>query len=373
MPVTYDDIIKGGVPTGREEREVLLQGIVHLEKISLPVSALLLADALSEDFPGDTAGWMRWALDLTGLDKCEIYHRTQIGTMLRALRSEAVVYRRLVKLSGDKLLAICRIKPEDVPAFLSTCRPELLDRSQLRKEVRKFLGLAMDDDDQTPTLPGFEAALDCLDQIESDDLIAEIRTPDRGRKYLNAGSNLLGAYVEYQRKQEVMDIPTLLTLKQGLLDQVAEIEALIAGNFDDGIDESISDGRGIDAAGEGEKAIATGLHSGAECGNHTDAERAGEPAGAADGVPDGGDGTAAVSGSGGADEAGTRRPVRSGRGPGGGDPASGAIPPAAVKRPPRKRSAHLQQLPELEPSAAPDGAGEEPDAGRSAPGARASV
>ena len=225
MPITYDDIIKGAAPAGREEREVLLQGIMHLEKISLPVSALLLADALNEDFPGDAARWMRWAQELTGLEKCEIYHRTQIGQMLCALRSEAVVYRRLVKLSGDKLLAICRIKPEDVPAFLSTCKPELLDRSQLRKEVRRFLGLEMEGDDQTPTLPGFESALDCLDQIGSDDLIAEIRTPDRGLKYLNAGSNLLGAYVEYQRKQQVMDIPTLLTLKQGLLDQVAEIEA----------------------------------------------------------------------------------------------------------------------------------------------------
>ena len=212
--MTYDDIIKGQLPDQHEEREVLLRGIVHLETISLPVSALLLADTLVSDFSGDQPGWMRWAQEVTGLDRCEIYHRNQIGMMLRALRDQAVVYRRLVRLSGDKLLAICRIKPEDVPAFLSTCEPDRLDRNQVRREVRRFLGLAMEEDDGTPLLPGFESALKCLNEMESETLIAEIKSPDRGLKYLNADSNLLGAYVEYQRKQEVMDIPTLLTLKQ---------------------------------------------------------------------------------------------------------------------------------------------------------------
>ena len=92
--MTYDDIIKGR-ETGREERENLLRGIVHLERISLPVSALLLADTLAEDFPNDGPGWMRWAQEVTGLEQCEIYHRGQIGRLLRALRGQAVVFRRL--------------------------------------------------------------------------------------------------------------------------------------------------------------------------------------------------------------------------------------------------------------------------------------
>ena len=384
--MTYDDIIKGQLP-GQEERENLLRGIVHLERISLPVSALLLADTLAEDFPGNGPGWMRWAQEVTGLEKCEIYHRAQIGTLLRALRGQAVVFRRLVKLSGDKLLAICRIKPERVPAFLSTCRPEELDRGQVRREVRRFLGLSVDDD-RTPDLPGFEKALSFLNDMESEKLVDEIDSPARGFQYLNAGANLLGAYVEYQKKQEVMDIATLMKLKNGMLDQIAEIEEMIAGRIDDGDERLIQDGSCGRADAAGEETITTGLHTGPECGNHTDSElagagpecgnhtddeAAGTASGAENGLPDGSAGTAAVPGSGGEHETPAAGSARSGSGAGRRRPIRGPVPDPADQRPRRQRAADLSELPELEKAAAPGVASGQSDQGGSAAGAGSQV
>ena len=271
MTLTFENILAGQLPDGVSEKGSALSGILRLEKISTPVSALLIAGAQKDDFPNDPAGWMRWAVETTGFDKCEIYHRAQMGKLLLAMRDQVRIYKTLVSLSGDKLLAISRLRPDQIPAFLSQYDVAGMDRSGVRRAVARFLGLDMSDipdNTSAPELPCFDSALDRLDLATEKELLDDQVAPERVRKFLNAGANLLGAYVMQQSRQPVKDIPTLLKLKQALLDQVTEIESMIAEDIDNGTVQSLSSACtcGDHTAGAADNRFA---QPGIPCGAHT--------------------------------------------------------------------------------------------------------
>ena len=275
MTLTFENILAGQIPDGVSEKGSALSGILRLEKISTPVSALLIAGAQKDDFPNDPAGWMRWAVETTGFDKCEIYHRAQMGKLLLAMRDQVRIYKTLVSLSGDKLLAISRLRPDQIPAFLSQYDVAGMDRSGVRRAVARFLGLDMSDipdNTSAPELPCFDSALDRLDLATEKELLDDQVAPERVRKFLNAGANLLGAYVMQQSRQPVKDIPTLLKLKQALLDQVTEIESMIAEDIDNGTVQSLSSACtcGDHTAGAADNRFA---QTGILCGDHTDCPR----------------------------------------------------------------------------------------------------
>ena len=366
MTLTFENILAGQIPDGVSEKGSALSGILRLEKISTPVSALLIAGAQKDDFPNDPAGWMRWAVETTGFDKCEIYHRAQMGKLLLAMRDQVRIYKTLVSLSGDKLLAISRLRPDQIPAFLSQYDVAGMDRSGVRRAVARFLGLDMSDipdNTSAPELPCFDSALDRLDLATEKELLDDQVAPDRVRKFLNAGANLLGAYVMQQSRQPVKDIPTLLKLKQALLDQVTEIESMIAEDIDNGTVQSLSSACacGDHTAGAADNRFAqTGIPCGAHtgndngfahdvpCGNHTD-DAESETVGDADAVvigQSGSTGTSAVFESGaGAADAGIQRP---GGGIAGRGTVSRSVPGPFEFRSARQGSADVQQLPQLE-------------------------
>ncbi len=234
-----------------------LRGFSTIRRIDLLTTAKLLYDA-RKVMPKKE--WKLWADEVTGLSRCEIYHRAQVGQLLDLAFENKVLYRRLITLSGDKLLALHRLAVAGgmalVESFIAVNKIDSMPLDQLRMAVEcdlcrlrhgsnpdcerctAFARPAHGFDVNQPSLPGFDETLDAVWHMEDDELAAKVTTDTQAVKCVSGGVKMVAAYLEHQKNKFRQnpsggtDMVNLLQLKAALLDGIKEIEELIAGTID---------------------------------------------------------------------------------------------------------------------------------------------
>ena len=251
-----------------------LRGFSTIRRIDLLTTAKLLYEA-RKVMPKKE--WKRWADEVTGLSRCEIYHRTQVGQLLDLAFENKVLYKKLLNFSGDKLLALCRLAVAGgmplVESFLAVNRIDTIAVEQLRMLVECELcrlkhGSHPDcehcncisrtcrpaDADQL-ALPGFDETLDAVWQMSDNDICANVQNDTQAVKCVSGGVKMVAAYIEHQKNKfrsnptGGTDMVNLLQLKAALLDGIKDIEALIAGTIDNQEEEEDYENPQIYAAG----------------------------------------------------------------------------------------------------------------------------
>ena len=240
-----------------DEITLTLKGFAAIRRIDLLTTAKLLYDA-RKVMPKKE--WKLWADEVTGLSRCEIYHRAQVGQLLDLAFENKVLYRRLITLSGDKLLALHRLAVAGgmalVESFIAVNKIDSMPLDQLRMAVEcdlcrlrhgsnpdcerctAFARPAHGFDVNQPSLPGFDETLDAVWQMEDDELAAKVTTDTQAVKCVSGGVKMVAAYLEHQKNKFRQnpsggtDMVNLLQLKAALLDGIREIEELIAGTID---------------------------------------------------------------------------------------------------------------------------------------------
>lgn len=240
-----------------DEITLTLKGFAAIRRIDLLTTAKLLYDA-RKVMPKKE--WKLWADEVTGLSRCEIYHRAQVGQLLDLAFENKVLYRRLITLSGDKLLALHRLAVAGglalVESFLAVNKIDSMPLDQLRMAVEcdlcrlrhgsnpdcerctAFARPAHGFDVNQPNLPGFDETLDAVWHMDDDELAAKVTTDTQAVKCVSGGVKMVAAYLEHQKNKFRQnpsggtDMVNLLQLKAALLDGIKEIEELIAGTID---------------------------------------------------------------------------------------------------------------------------------------------
>lgn len=251
----HERTILKGETLSIEEISGALRGFAAIRRIDLLTTAKLLFDARKVMSKKE---WKLWADEVTGLSRCEIYHRAQIGQLLDLTFANKVLYRKLITLSGDKLLALHRLAVAGgmplLESFLAVNKVDSVSIEQLRMLVEcelchlrhgsnpdcehcsSFGKAGTAKDDGQLTLPGFEETLDAVWQMEDDELAAKVTTDTQAVKCVSGGVKMVAAYIEHQknkfRQNNSADMVNLLQLKAALLDGIKDIESLIAGTID---------------------------------------------------------------------------------------------------------------------------------------------
>lgn len=234
-----------------------LRGFAVIRKIDLLTISKLLFEA-RKVMPKKE--WKRWADEVTGLSRCEIYHRAQVGQLLDLAFEDKVLYKKLLNFSGDKLLALHRLAVAGglplVESFLAVNRIDNIAIDQVRMLVECELcclkhgskpdcehcncisrsGHPMNTNQLA--LPGFEETLDAVWQMSDGDICANVQNDTQAVKCVSGGVKMVAAYIEHQKNKfrsnptGGTDMVNLLQLKAALLDGIKDIEALIAGTID---------------------------------------------------------------------------------------------------------------------------------------------
>ncbi len=350
-----------------------LRAFASVRRLDVAATSILLARSAAA-IPRQE--WFLWAVDTTGLNKSEIYHRRKIGDLLLAVRESKVLYRKILNLSGDKMLALSRLPIQAVEGFIAVHDLQNLPIMQVRVEVEKELA-RLDGRPYSPKqaeqLDLFGKSLDAI--LEADEEEFVFKESDTAEKALNGGVSLVNAYLGYQNQQGSVNTVDLLQLKSMLQDQIRYIENIInqrglchaQGEIQTAADTgtcgtTLSDADNVlcgatpDCTGDGVRPQ-TGGEAG-NCANRFD-DRGGIRCGTT--LPDvpgtgetsgvcPGDGARAVQipRSGAEPEEGVPPPHRPGDRPAGGAGDDGDVPDTPNVRPEWKEPAHLQQLPELD-------------------------
>ena len=114
------------------EIEGALQSFAAVRKVDLITTAILLARSQNTLGKKD---WLAWAENVSGLTRSECYHRAKVGHLMIACFDKKVLYRNLLKLSGDKLLALSRLPLEILEGFLSVTPVADMPIDQVRNAV----------------------------------------------------------------------------------------------------------------------------------------------------------------------------------------------------------------------------------------------
>lgn len=225
--MTFEEIIKGNIPSSLEEKTLAASNLVYISRRIVPVTSLLIASARRDNFPRDVSGWIAWcrtSLELEGSDRD---HRRAIGDLLLDTRDQTVVYNTLFLLPFDKLLAMTRIPADQVAAFLSHYKVAEMDREKVRKAVAEWLCEAVKEKEPEPELTGFEEALAAIGVMKPAEICVQIADETVANSALSAGLGLLGASLEWH-KREKRDLSLLQGLRASLLDEVKALEEIIS-------------------------------------------------------------------------------------------------------------------------------------------------
>ncbi|MBO7329286.1 MAG: hypothetical protein J6W00_11010 [Lentisphaeria bacterium] len=233
-----------------------LQSFAAVRKVDLIATAILLAQSQKTLGKKD---WLAWAEEVSGLTRSECYHRAKVGHFMIACYDKKVLYKNLLKLSGDKLLALSRLPLETIEGFLSVTPVASMPIDQVRNAVSCQLChldperasdcehclLNSGKQRQQAELPGFSAALDAIWEMDADGFIAGVTDDTQAVKCASGGCNLLSAYLEHEKSKlrknpdSAADTVSLLQVKAALLDSIKDIENILAGVIDEENNEDL--------------------------------------------------------------------------------------------------------------------------------------
>ena len=255
-----------------------LQSFAAVRKVDLIATAILLAQSQKTLGKKD---WLAWAENVSGLTRSECYHRAKVGHLMIACFDKKVLYRNLLKLSGDKLLALSRLPQEILEGFLSVTPVADMPIDQVRNAVNcQLCQLACQAKGTLPDcehciakpkaavqaeLPGFSAALDAIWEMDAAGFISGVTDDTQAVKCASGGCNLLSAYLHHEKSKlrsnpnSQADTISLLQVKAALLDSIKDIENILAGVIEEENNENI----------ETESAVTAQVNS-ELCSDHTE-------------------------------------------------------------------------------------------------------
>ena len=240
------------------EIEGALQSFAAVRKVDLITTAILLARSQNTLGKKD---WLAWAENVSGLTRSECYHRAKVGHLMIACFDKKVLYRNLLKLSGDKLLALSRLPLEILEGFLSVTPVADMPIDQVRNAVTCQLChlnhqgrgslpdcehcIAKPKAAVQAELPGFSAALDAIWEMDAAGFISGVTDDTQAVKCASGGCNLLSAYLHHEKSKlrsnpnSQADTVSLLQIKAALLDSIKDIENILAGVIEEENNEDL--------------------------------------------------------------------------------------------------------------------------------------
>lgn len=274
------------------EIEGALQSFAAVRKVDLITTAILLARSQNTLGKKD---WLAWAENVSGLTRSECYHRAKVGHFMIACFDKKVLYRNLLKLSGDKLLALSRLPQEILEGFLSVTPVADMPIDQVRNAVNcQLCQLACQAKGTLPDcehciakpkaavqaeLPGFSAALDAIWEMDAAGFISGVTDDTQAVKCASGGCNLLSAYLHHEKSKLrsnpncQADTISLLQIKAALLDSIKDIENILAGVIEEENNEDLETESAAPAQVNSELCSDHTKNSCANqhelCGNHT--------------------------------------------------------------------------------------------------------
>ena len=266
-----------------EEIESGLRQFSTIRKSEMATTARLLA-AGRKLMPKEQ--WKEWAMANSGLTRSECYHRAKAGDLLIAFQDKKVLYRKLLQLSGDKLLALAQLPQDVVEGFLTVTDVWNMKIAEVRIEVKcercridkRALGQEPDCEHcpfhqmkEGKAAAGFSDALEIIWNMDPEAFMTGVTDDVSATKCAGNGVNLLAAALEYEKGKmrgkpdSTVNTANLLQIKAALLDGIRDIEMLIAGKIDKESNDEISQSH------TERKCILEEYESSTEnqCGNHT--------------------------------------------------------------------------------------------------------
>ena len=225
------------IPGDIEAISRLLRGTAGMERINAKAMALLLAAGADGEFAGDGPGWLVWARKETGLAESTLYHRLAAGRVLRQFQGKAVIYRHLLDWEIEKIYTLAKLPEESREGFLAKTEDVwTLDREELRYAAYCYLARLKGrpeperkDRNASPALPGFEAMIDTLDEMEDDEYLREIEArPEKAHMAGEVGIALLDAYMTTLSRTTGTDITAnLLPIQEILAEKQKEVAEML--------------------------------------------------------------------------------------------------------------------------------------------------
>ena len=211
------------LPEDLDELAGCLGQLFRIARLTVPVSAIVLAQARRKHFAGNIGGWTRWAYELTGYERAVLHHRRAIGDMLLAQREKNIsAFRRLVLLTEDRLIVLTRLSHGELPAFMSMNAVEAMSRDRLREAVAEWLGEEpAPAAEREPELPGFSKLLDAVQNVKPQEVISYVDTPETANKFMHGGIVMMAAAVEFHKREKNNNM--LGALRDALLDEAEKI------------------------------------------------------------------------------------------------------------------------------------------------------
>lgn len=217
-------------------QEDLTRGAAFCLRVSAKTPSVLavVVAKLRKDHITDVTEWSRYCEETFGLESSYLHHIHKVGKCLHSVACHTPkVYTVLFHLELYKLLAITQIPVAQIDSFIKGQTKPLgkMTRAEVRAAVALFLGrtaaLPAKQEAQL-LLPGFGKWLETATGFEAESIVRAVDDDDTADRSYRAGCLLLGAALDYQRRQETPDTVMLLNLKTALLDEVQAIENILA-------------------------------------------------------------------------------------------------------------------------------------------------
>ena len=214
----------------------LTRGAAFCLRVSAKTPSVLavVVAKLRKDHITDVTEWSRYCEETFGLESSYLHHIHKVGKCLHSVACHTPkVYTVLFHLELYKLLAITQIPVAQIDSFIKGQTKPLgkMTRAEVRAAVALFLGrtaaLPAKQEAQL-LLPGFGKWLETATGFEAESIVRAVDDDDTADRSYRAGCLLLGAALDYQRRQETPDTVMLLNLKTALLDEVQAIETILA-------------------------------------------------------------------------------------------------------------------------------------------------
>ena len=217
-------------------REDLTLGAQFCLRVSAKTPSVLavVVAKLRKDFITDVTEWSAYCKQNFGLESSYLHHIHKVGKYLHSVvNNTPKVYSVLFHLGPDKQIAITQIPVVEIENFIRQQTKPLgkMTRAEVRAAVALFLGRTAAvpaKQEAQLLLPGFGKWLETATGFEAESIVRAVDDDDTADRSYRAGCLLLGAALDYQRRQETPDTVMLLNLKTALLDEVQAIETILA-------------------------------------------------------------------------------------------------------------------------------------------------
>lgn len=218
--------------------EELTTGAAFCLKVSARTASVLAVTVakIRKEHLSDVTEWVNFCKATFDLEGSYLHQIHKVGKMLLSVTCHTPkVYTVLFYLELYKQLVITQIPVEQIDTFIKwTTKPlAKMTRAEVRAAVNRFLhpeGISAAPAKQSEQLllPGFGKWLETATGFEAESIVRAVDDDDTACRSLSAGCLLLGAAIDYHRRQEIPDAQTLMQIRAELLDEVQTIENILA-------------------------------------------------------------------------------------------------------------------------------------------------